>query len=190
MSSPIRRRALVAAFACAASCAFASGPAHADDGAGLPPFGKLIDRFIELVLPPSPTEALDSVSPEAGTFWSLIADCGYRIAEVETEAGIPPRVKVHLERVLELSEEDQTWIGQRLDEWAAADDSLTATLSRRVVTALLEASEDPRFEAVGVDIALSPIPSATFRLAPRPERLEKKDPPASAPPGPRLAYGR
>ena len=69
--------------------------------------------------------------------------------------------------MLELAEEDRTWIGRHIDDWAADDDSLSATLSRRVVIALLEASEDPRFEAVGIDIVLTPLPSATFRLAPR-----------------------
>jgi hypothetical protein len=131
------------------------------------PLGRLIDRFVGLVLPPSPTEALDAVSPKAGIFWRLIADCGYRVTEVVTSTGILPRVKVRLERTLELTEEDRTWIGRRLDDWAATDDSLTATLSRRVVIALLEASEDLRFEAIGVDISLAPLPSATFRLAPR-----------------------
>ena len=144
----------------------ASSPVRAADIDRPTPLDRLIDRFIELVLPPSPTEALNSVSPDAGIFWSLIADCGYRIAEVVTEAGIPPRVTVRLERTLELAEEDRTWIGQRLDAWAADDDGISATLSRRVVIALLEASEDPRFEAVGIDITLTPVPSASFRLAP------------------------
>jgi len=148
------------------ACLVANGPAQAADIDRSTPLDRLVDRFIELVLPPSPTEALNSVSPDAGIFWSLIADCGYRIAEVMTEAGIPPRVTVRLERTLELAEEDRTWIGRRLDTWAADDGGISATLSRRVVIALLEASEDPRFEAVGVDITLTPLPSATFRLSP------------------------
>jgi hypothetical protein len=148
----------------ALACLVASGPVQAADTDRQTPLDRLVDRFIELVLPPSPTEALNSVSPDAGIFWSLIADCGYRIAEVVTEAGIPPRVKVRLERTLELAEEDRTWIGRRLDAWAADDGGISATLSRRVVIALLEASEDPRFEAVGVDITLTPVPSASFRL--------------------------
>ena len=131
------------------------------------PLDRLIDRFAKLVLPPSPAEALDAVSPEAGVFWSLIADCGYRVTEVVTESGLFPKLNVHLERTLELSEDDRTWIGRRLDDWAADDHGLGATLSRRVVIALLEASEDPRFETVGVDIALAPLPTATFRLSPR-----------------------
>jgi hypothetical protein len=137
------------------------------DSAVATPLDGLIDRFAKLVLPPSPAEALDAVSPEAGVFWSLIADCGYRVTEVVTESGLFPKLKVHLERTLELSEDDRTWIGRRLDDWAADDHGLGATLSRRVVIALLEASEDPRFETVGVDIALAPLPTATFRLAPR-----------------------
>jgi hypothetical protein len=137
------------------------------DSAVATPLDRLIDRFAALVLPPSPAEALDAVSPEADVFWSLITDCGYRVTEVVTESGLFPKLKVHLERTLELSEDDRTWIGRRLDDWAADDHGLSATLSRRVVTALLEASEDPRFEAVGVDIALAPLPTATFRLAPR-----------------------
>jgi hypothetical protein len=148
------------------ACLVASGPAQAADIDRSTPLGRLVDRFIGLVLPPSPTEALNAVSPDAGIFWSLIADCGYRVAEVVTEAGIPPRVTVRLERTLELAEEDRTWIGRRLDDWAADDDGISAMLSRRVVIALLEASEDPRFEAVGVDITLTPVPSASFRLAP------------------------
>jgi hypothetical protein len=148
------------------ACLLASGPVQAADIDRPTPLGRLVDRFIELVLPPSPTEALNSVSPDASVFWSLIADCGYRIAEVVTESGIPPQVKVRLERTLELAEEDRTWISQRLDAWAADDGGISATLSRRVVIALLEASEDPRFEAVGVDITLTPVPSAAFRLAP------------------------
>ena len=150
----------------ALACLVASGPVRAADIDRPTPLDRLVDRFIELVLPPSPTEALNSVSPDAGIFWSLIADCGYRIAEVVTEAGIPPRVKVRLERTLELAEEDRTWIGRRLDAWAADDDGISATLSRRVVIALLEASEDSRFEAVSVDITLTPVPGASFRLAP------------------------
>ena len=103
------------------ACLVANGPAQAADIDRSTPLDRLVDRFIELVLPPSPTEALNSVSPDAGIFWSLIADCGYRIAEVMTEAGIPPRVTVRLERTLELAEEDRTWIGRRLDTWAADD---------------------------------------------------------------------
>lgn len=142
------------------------------------PLDRLVDRFAALMLPPSPTEALDAVSPEAGVFWRLIADCGYRVTEVVTESGLLPKLKVHLERTLELSEEDRTWIGRRLDDWAADDQGLTATLSRHIVIALLEASEDPRLDAVAVDIALGPLPAATFRLAPRTTGF-----PTSPPPG-------
>ena len=69
---------------------------------------------------------------------------------------------------------------------AAAQGFISATLSRRVVIALLEASEDPRFDAVGVDIALSPLPTATFRLAPH-----VPDPPSGlpAPAGGRASHG-
>jgi hypothetical protein len=156
------------------------------DVSGGTPLDRLIDRFAGFVLPPSPTEALDAVSPEAGIFWRLIADCGYRVTEVVTESGILPKLKVRLERTLELAEEDRTWIGRRLDDWAAEDSGLRATLSRRVVIALLEASEDPRFEAVGVDIALSPLPTATFRLAPHVLDLPSDLP---APGGGRAAHG-
>ena len=111
----------------AVACLVAGGPVRAADIDRPTPFSRLVNGFIELVLPPSPTEALNSVSPDASIFWSLIADCGFRVAEVVTEAGIPPRVTVRLERTLELAEEDRTWIGRRVDAWAANDGGISAS---------------------------------------------------------------
>jgi hypothetical protein len=130
-----------------------------------------VNSMLTFFLPPSPAEVARRLDSEASVFWSLLADAGYDLEEVETSTGVLPGVSATFRMARELTEADREAVERHLDELARQDSGPIAGLQRSVILMLLEAAETNTFRVVRLRVALSPVPSARFTLKPTAPQL-------------------
>lgn len=132
-----------------------------------------VSSLLTFFLPPSPVEVAHRLNAEASVFWSLLADAGYDLDEVETTTGVIPGVAATFRQARELTDSDREWVERRLDELAREENGPIAGLQRSVILMLLEAAETGTFRIERLQVVLSPVPSARFILKPiAPQAME------------------
>ncbi|MEO5335744.1 MAG: hypothetical protein H7841_02450 [Magnetospirillum sp. WYHS-4] len=125
-----------------------------------------VGSFLSAFLPPSPAEFATRIGNHETEFWSLLADAGYRIKEVETSVGLVPGVSATFQIAREMSESDREFLERRLDGFAKRDGSVVARLQRSIINVLLEAAETEVYRIETLDVVMLPLPKARFVLTP------------------------
>ena len=138
----------------------------------------LFDRSTEVAAPSNSSDWLAQLNDDHQTgFWTLLADAGYKLKEIDTTIGLIPEVKFKYAYGRELSEADKAWLERKLDILARQESGPVAALRRAIIHGILEGNETDGFFIDTVKISLLPLPKAEFSLsptnAPLPEDLDK-----------------
>lgn len=126
----------------------------------------IFTALTQIFLPPSPTEVARRIHSGENLFWTLLADAGYELDDVQVTASLIPKVSASFRLARELSDADREWLQRRLDELAQTGSGLMEGLQRSVILMLLEASENGNYKIDQVHLVLSPLPEAQLSLKP------------------------
>lgn len=127
----------------------------------------LLNRSTEVAKPSNSVDWLNELNNDhkAG-FWTLLADAGYKLKEIDTTIGLIPAVKFKYAYGRQLSEADKAWLEHKLDVLAAQESGPIAALRRAIIHGILEGNETNGFFIETVKISLLPLPQAEFSLSP------------------------
>jgi hypothetical protein len=127
----------------------------------------LFDRSTAVAAPSNSSDWLAQLNDDHQTgFWTLLADAGYKLKEIDTTIGIIPQVKFKYAYGRELSEADKAWLERKLDILARQESGPIAALRRAIIHGILEGNEADGFFIDTVKISLLPLPKAEFSLSP------------------------
>ncbi|CAA7623904.1 exported hypothetical protein [Candidatus Terasakiella magnetica] len=116
--------------------------------------------------PPNPGDVAYRIDHKDSEFWSLIAEAGYKLKEVETSLGMVPGVSATFQLARELSAADREALEARLEHYAEREKGLVPRLHRSILYVILDASEAGSYRVEKLEVVLVPLPKAKFILIP------------------------